>query len=70
MEDLYYSKRTPDGWDTPRNLGAPINSEGNEGFPSFSPDGRYFFFASDRHGEESDWSIYIVDAAVVLDMLD
>lgn len=25
-QDLYIAERTPDGWDVPRNLGAPVNS--------------------------------------------
>jgi hypothetical protein len=49
--DLYVS--LPDGkggWTTPRNLGATINSSGNETAPSLSPDQKYLFFSSDRQG--------------------
>lgn len=46
--DLYRSNRTEDGWSVPENLGSTINTEGNEMFPSLSPDGT-LYFASDGH---------------------
>lgn len=46
--DIYFSKRLLDGWDAPVNAGTVINTNGNEVFPSFSPDG-IFYFASDGH---------------------
>lgn len=44
--DIYYSKRLYEGWDAPVNAGSAINTVGNEVFPSFGPDG-IFYFASD-----------------------
>jgi Tol biopolymer transport system component len=46
--DLYVSFRSAGGWTAPRNLGAGINTPANELAPAFSPDGRWFYFASDR----------------------
>lgn len=48
--DHWISFRTPDGaWSEPRNLGAPFNGPGQQALaPSFSPDGRTFFFATTR----------------------
>ncbi len=60
--DLYVSERTWYGWGPPRLLPPPINTPDNDGAPSFSPDGRFLFFASDR-GRDGTWSIYWVEAA-------
>jgi hypothetical protein len=47
--DLYASFKKDDNlWTIPRNLGDRINTPANEHFPSFSPDGKYMFFVSDR----------------------
>jgi outer membrane protein OmpA-like peptidoglycan-associated protein/tetratricopeptide (TPR) repeat protein len=47
--DIYKSTRGTDGvWTTPENLGAKINTEGNEMFPSVHKDG-LLFFASNGH---------------------
>ena len=55
------SERTAYGWSDPWLLPEPINSERSDGYPSFSPDGRYFFFASDRDARGGVYSIYYVD---------
>jgi len=44
--DIYFAKRLLDGWDIPQNAGTSVNSEGNEAFPTFGPDGT-FYFSSD-----------------------
>jgi hypothetical protein len=46
--DLFVSERTGYGWSQPRPLPEPINGPGNDGYASFSPDGRLLFFGSDR----------------------
>ena len=46
--DLYVSWRQEGVWTQPRNLGEGINSSGWDFAPKLSPDGRYFFFASNR----------------------
>ncbi len=43
-EDIFYSRRGPDGWETPQDIGAPINTPGYEGFPSISADGNILYF--------------------------
>lgn len=48
--DIYFSMRNPDGWDTPQNAGTVINSQGNEVFPSFGPDGTFYFASDGRPG--------------------
>ncbi len=58
-QDLYVSTREEFGWSEPRPLPHPVNSPGNDGYPSFSPDGRYFFFASDREGGV--YNVYYVE---------
>jgi len=47
QEDIYYSEREGDGWSTPKNIGAPINTSGYEGFPSISSDGKRLYFVRD-----------------------
>ena len=60
-QDLYASERTEYGWSDPWLLPEPINSDRSDGYPSFSPDGHYFFFASDRNARGGFYSIYYVD---------
>ncbi|MFT6865895.1 MAG: outer membrane protein OmpA-like peptidoglycan-associated protein [Cyclobacteriaceae bacterium] len=43
-EDIYYSERTGETWTAPKNIGAPVNSRGYEGFPSISADGKTMYF--------------------------
>jgi Tol biopolymer transport system component len=47
--DLYLSRRTDAGWAPARRLGPAINSRAVETGPSFSADGRLFYFTSE-HG--------------------
>jgi Tol biopolymer transport system component len=58
-QDLYASERTEHGWSEPWLLPEPVNSVRNDGYPSFSPDGRLFFFSSDRG--EGFYDIYVVE---------
>ena len=61
--DFYISFSTDEGsWSEPVNMGANINSEGAEYIPYVSPDGKYFFFTSDKSGN---WDIYWVDAGII-----
>jgi len=42
-------RKSDDTWSEPRNLGEPFNGPGLQAIsPSFSSDGKYFFFASNR----------------------
>jgi hypothetical protein len=62
-DDLYVAERTAYGWSEPWPLPRPINSPDAEGHPAFSPDGRLFFFSSDRDGRYED--IYVVSTEVL-----
>ncbi len=44
--DLWISSRSGDTWDSPINLGSPVNSEGDENRPYLSPDGGTLWFDS------------------------
>ncbi|MFC4634414.1 hypothetical protein ACFO3O_10880 [Dokdonia ponticola] len=69
--DLYYSVKKGDSWSTPKNLGPVINSSQSEGSPSFSPDGNYFYFSSNR-GDAKDangeriWNVYYMETRFLL----
>lgn len=68
-DDLYVSRRTEYGWSDPDLLPEPINSLDDDGSPGFSPDGRLFFFASDRGARGGYEDIYFVNVdALGLDM--
>ena len=64
-QDLYISERTEYGWGYPRLLPEPINSTRSDGWPSFSPNGRHFFFASDRDRRGGYYDIYYVDVTAI-----
>lgn len=65
--DIYYSKKVNGSWTKPKNLMPQvINSYYDDGFPSFSPDGRYFYFSSTRAGKkdingEYIWDLYYIE---------
>lgn len=69
--DLYYSVKKDGEWSEPKNLGPIINSSSSEGCPSFSPDGKYFYFSSNR-GETRDangekiWNLYYIESEYLL----
>lgn len=50
--DLYLASRDPNlgHWRGPFNLGEQVNSQGWDSQATFAPDGRTFFFSSDRPG--------------------
>lgn len=56
--DIYYSYWNGKIWVTPKNLGAPVNSRYKETQPSFSPDGRTLYFASNRPGGKGGLDIW------------
>ncbi len=45
-EDFYISRRQVEGWGKALNGGSELNTNGNEGVPNFSPDGKLLFFAA------------------------
>ena len=61
--DLYISFRDEDkSWIPAINMGPSINSESLEYCPNISPDGKYFFFTSNKKGTED---IYWMDASII-----
>lgn len=48
--DIYLCGRLPSGkWTRPMNLGATVNTKGNEQYPFWSPDGATLYFTSNGH---------------------
>ena len=53
LSDIYYSVREQSGWSTPQSIGAPINTDEYEGFPSISADGSTLYFVkSNKEGPQ------------------
>ena len=50
FSDIWMVKRTESGWEQPSPLGAPINTEHHEAYPTQTSDGTLYFFARDRGG--------------------
>ena len=51
--DIYVSRRHPDGWQDPRNVGCDVNSPGDEASPFPLPEagnGKVLYFSSNRAG--------------------
>lgn len=66
---LYISFKKPDGtWTKAQSMGKSINN-GNAAWPYVSPDGKYFFFVSDRNrAVDKDcmfWQIYWISAKII-----
>ncbi|MBG9374883.1 PD40 domain-containing protein [Panacibacter sp. DH6] len=57
--DIYISYNTPQGWSTPVNLGANINTEFWESSPSLSPDKNALYFSSNRPGGSGGKDLYV-----------
>jgi len=65
--DLYICFRQKDGeLGAPKNMGPKVNSSFSERFAGMSPDGKYFFFSSNRGGALPD--IYWIDASFIKDL--
>ncbi len=68
MNDLYVSYRRENGtWTAPQNMGEGINSDADDTRPYVTPDGKYFFFNSDRAGNRD---IYWVEARIIDEIRD
>lgn len=46
--DIYYSRQVNGVWSVSKNLGPKVNSRFRDYSPRLSPDGKYFFFTSER----------------------
>src|SRR5262245_46675993 len=56
--DIWVMDRTANGeWGEPRNLGAPVNTTGNEWFPTLAANGT-LYFGSDRPGGHGKTDLY------------
>jgi Tol biopolymer transport system component len=55
--DIWMMEKTVDGWGEPKSLGLPVNSDGNEWYPTLTRDGT-IYFGSDRAGGKGRTDIY------------
>ena len=55
--DIWVMDKTANGWGEPRNLGAPVNSEQSEYFPTLANDGT-LYFGSRRAGGKGGVDLY------------
>ncbi|HSQ34946.1 MAG TPA: ankyrin repeat domain-containing protein [Candidatus Binatia bacterium] len=56
--DIWMAERDNDGWAAPRHLGAPVNSAGQEFYPSLTKDGT-LYFQSQRPDSRGSKDIYL-----------
>lgn len=69
--DIYKSEMTADGsWSKPENLGAVVNSEGDEMFPFIHPESNILFYASDGKPGLGGLDVFValIDADVVVEI--
>jgi hypothetical protein len=55
--DIWFVEKTPDGWGAPQNLGAPINTEADEFYPSVAADNT-LYFSTVRQGGKGSFDLY------------
>lgn len=55
--DIWFMEKAGNGWGAPQNVGAPVNSSGNEWYPTIAKDGT-IYFGSDRAGGKGRTDIY------------
>jgi hypothetical protein len=58
-DDLYRAPVRGDGYGAALNLGAAVNTAGDEWAPTPSRDGRHLLFASDGHGGEGGHDLFV-----------
>ncbi len=52
--DIFYSKKSTDGWSEPISIGAPINTKSYDGQPSISADNKTLYFSRNSNTEAYD----------------
>jgi outer membrane protein OmpA-like peptidoglycan-associated protein len=58
--DIWVTEKNKNGkWSEPKNLGAEINTEGNERTPFIHADGKTLYFSSDGHAGMGNLDIYL-----------
>lgn len=64
--DLFVAdwKKEDSTWQTPKNLGYPINTTDDDLFYVLSPDGKRGYFSSARKGGKGDQDLYVVEPAI------
>ncbi|HEV2911863.1 MAG TPA: hypothetical protein VGX92_00985 [Pyrinomonadaceae bacterium] len=55
--DIWIMEKTSNGWSEPKNAGAPLNSKGNEWYPTITATGT-IYFGSDREGGKGRTDLY------------
>jgi Tol biopolymer transport system component len=55
--DIWVMNKTETGWSEPRHLDAPVNSDGDEWYPTLTSDGT-IYFGSDRAGGHGKTDLY------------
>lgn len=58
--DIWYSRLENNHWGEPKNLGAPINTPGNEYSPSLHASGQVLYYSSDYHDGFGGMDIFFV----------
>lgn len=58
LQDIWESANTILGWQTPTNVGPPINTIYMDWLPSISSDGDSLYFLSDRPGGLGDYDMW------------
>ncbi|RIK68043.1 MAG: hypothetical protein DCC65_04220 [Planctomycetota bacterium] len=56
--DIFFCRRTPNGWSAPEPL-APVNSDDDDLGPELSPDGSALYFYSDRPGGLGGYDLWV-----------
>lgn len=66
--DIWRTDLDPDGnWQTPVNVGAPVNTPFNEASPFIHANGRSLFFASDGHVGMGGYDLFVSDNPTATD---
>jgi hypothetical protein len=72
LDDIWVTQRQHRNalWETPINLGRPINTEFNDFSPNLSRDKRWIFLTSDRPGGMGNWDLWVSSRLRIRDDFD